>query len=397
MHESQERSPLPTAFIAPSVLAGLVIGRFWAVALPLGVIVISRPWVGVADEDLVLAMVGGLLVGVVLSRVHERTSQRPQRQARPQHAPVQDATAHRWPRFKSLVKRIVTREGVDDVLDRLRFRIDTFPQGLYQPVSSLPKRAARGVGSESRWSAMFPVIRSQEVTSALDIGACEGYFAIELGTDGIPTIAIESNPGNVRTALLAVRRSGTRNVGVLAMEVTPDNVGTLPTSDCVLCLSIWHHFVRQYGLAEATAMLETLWQQTRKVLFFDTGETEMTPDYGLPAMTPDPRSWLTDYLARTCTRSRIDHLGCHRAFDPAGNPYRAEPLRRHPLAGELSVVSAGESTLARWFRERPIPCRVRSRSAPSSSPSSRPELTRTPSWGSSASLPAPRSPSPSAS
>jgi hypothetical protein len=322
VHESQERSPLAVAFLTPSVLAGLVIGRFWAVALPLGVIVISRPWIGIADEDPVLAMVGGLALGVALTRVYEKTSLRPHGEAPPRQSPVQDAPAHRWPKLKGLVKRMVTREALDDVLDRLRFRIDTFPQGLYQPVSSLPRHAARAVGSESRWAAMFPMIRSQEVASAVDIGACEGYFSIELGADGIPTIAIESNPGNIRTALLAVRRSGTRNVGVLAMEVTPENVGTLPTSDCVLCLSIWHHFVRKHGLDEATAMLEAIWQQTRKVMFFDTGETEMTADYGLPAMTPDPRSWLSDYLARTCLHSRIEHLGSHRAFDPSGNPYR---------------------------------------------------------------------------
>jgi hypothetical protein len=57
-------------------------------------------------------------------------------------------------------------------------------------------------------------------------------------------------------------------------------------------------------------------------MFFDTGETEMTADYGLPAMTPVPRSWLSDYLARTGLHSRIEHLGSHRAFDPSGNPYR---------------------------------------------------------------------------
>jgi hypothetical protein len=51
---------------------------------------------------------------------------------------------------------------------------------------------------------------------------------------------------------------------------------------------------------------------------FDTGETEMTPDYGLPEMTPDPRSWLENYLGRTCAGSRVEHLGWHRAFDPEG-------------------------------------------------------------------------------
>jgi hypothetical protein len=63
-----------------------------------------------------------------------------------------------------------------------------------------------------------------------------------------------------------------------------------------------------------------IWQGTRKVLFFDTGEDEMTPEYGLPAMTPDARSWLGAYLAVTCAGSRIERLGTHRAFDPAGVP-----------------------------------------------------------------------------
>ena len=318
VHESQEPSPLVIAFLAPSVLAGLVIARFWAVALPLGVIAISRLWVGLADEDPVIAMAVGLLVGVVLAQANEKAYLSRQRAA-----VSQDAPAHRWSPFLRLPKRFLTRDTFDNVLDRLRFRIDTFPHGLYQPVPSLPARnATRAGGSESRWSAMLPIIRAQAVESAIDVGACEGYFSIKLAAAGIQTIAIESKPGNYRTALLAVRRSGTRKVGVLAMEVTPENVVTVPPSDCVLCLSVWHHFVRSHGLDQATAMLETIWQQTRKVMFFDTGETEMTPDYRLPPMTPDPRSWLTTYLARTCAGARTEHLGLHRAFDPSGKPCR---------------------------------------------------------------------------
>lgn len=312
VHESQEPSPLVLGFFAPSVLAGLVIARFWAVTLPLGVIAISRLWVGLADEDPVIAMAGGLLLGVVLAQAYL---------PRQREAVSQDAPAHRWSPFLRVLKRFLTRDTFDNVLDLLRFRIDTFPHGLYQPVPSLPARnATRAGGSESRWSAMLPIIRAQAVESAIDIGACEGYFSIKLAAAGIPTIAIESKPGNYRTALLAVRRNGTRKVGVLAMEVTPENVVTVPPSDCVLCLSVWHHFVRSHGLDHATAMLETIWQQTRKVMFFDTGETEMTPDYRLPPMTPDPRSWLIAYLARTCAGARTEHLGLHRAFDPSGKP-----------------------------------------------------------------------------
>jgi hypothetical protein len=331
VHESREPSPLAIAFFAPSVLAGLVIGRFWAVALPLGVIAVAQYWVGIQGEDLedipILTMAGGLLVGVAVPRLYEsalrlRQPQAPPRELQDARAP-RDAPAPRWSAFKRILRRFLSRDAVDDVLDRVRFWIDTFPFGLYQPVPSLPRtRATRGAGSESRWDAMLPVLRAHGVESAVDIGACEGYFAIKLADAGIPTIAVEKVPSNYRTALYAVRRNGARDVGVLAMEVTPENIVALPAADGILCLSVWHHFVRSGGLAEATEMLEAVWMHTRKVMFFDTGETEMPSDYRLPPMTPDPRAWLTEYLAASCEGSRIEHLGTHRAFDPSGNAVR---------------------------------------------------------------------------
>jgi hypothetical protein len=326
--EAERPSPLLLAVFAPAVLAGLLIRRFWALGLSVGVVAVFLMWFSVVDEDAPLvAMLGGLLLGIAAGRV----AQRP--------IATGDAPAHRWGLVKRLMRRVVSKqtfEALDDLLDRLRFRIDTLPNGLYQPVRGLPVRASRTTGSESRWSAMLPVIQDQRVSSAVDIGACEGYFSLELAAVGIPTIAIESSPSNYRTALLAVRRNGARNVGVLAMEVTPENAFTLPAADCILCLSIWHHFVRSHGLGQATAMLESIWLQTRKVLFFDTGEIEMTPDYALPAMTPDPRSWLAAYLGQTCAGSRVQHLGAHRAFDPSG-----DPCERNLFA----VIRAGEVSL----------------------------------------------------
>jgi hypothetical protein len=213
------------------------------------------------------------------------------------------------------------REAVDAVVDRLRFHIDTFPFGLYQPVSSLPgAQATRARGSETRWEAMRPVLEATGVGSAVDIGACEGYFSLLLAETGVSTIALEGKPANYRTTLYAVRRSGLENIGVLALTLTPENVDLMPSADCVVCLSIWHHFVRVYGLKAATRMLQAIWAKTGIVMFFDTGETEMTPDYALPEMAPDPRSWLEDYLSRTCAGSRVEHLGLHRAFDPEGGP-----------------------------------------------------------------------------
>jgi hypothetical protein len=305
--ETEAPSGSVVALFVVSALAGLTARRFWLALLPFAAAVAVLVATGLVEEDVPLAAVaGGLLLGVAAAR------------ARPVSG---DAPARRWSLAKRVLRPLVTKEtfaAVDDVLDRLRFRLDTLPNGLYQPVPGLPARAARATGSESRWSAIEPLVDRLDVRSAVDIGACEGYFAVKLGAAGVPTIAVESMPSNYRTALLAARRTG--NVGVLALEVTPQNAFTLPAADCVLCLSVWHHFVRIHGFDRATAMLEDLWALTRRVLVFDTGENEMTPDYGLPAMTPDPRTWLTGYLAETCRTGTVEHLGVHRAFEPGGAP-----------------------------------------------------------------------------
>lgn len=219
------------------------------------------------------------------------------------------------------MRMVVSRQTLDDALDSLRLKLDTYPEGLYQPVPSLPVRAAtRATGSESRWRAMHPVIEGARVSSAVDVGASVGYFSINFGSLGIPTIALEAAPEEYRTLLLAVRRSGLSNVGVLALELTPDNVSMVPPADCTLCLSVWHHFVCLHGLEQATDMLKAIWTHTGKVMFFDTGEAEMPSSFGLPDMRPNARSWLTGYLTETCERSNIRHLGLHRAFDAEGNP-----------------------------------------------------------------------------
>jgi hypothetical protein len=241
------------------------------------------------------------------------------RPTEPHTARPADARPPRRSRSVAVLERLLRRDSVDAIVDRLRFRIDTFPFGLYQPVPSLPgSHATRARGSESRWEAIRPLVEANGVASAVDLGACEGYFSLMLGNADIPTIALEGFPANYRTTLYAVRRSGLANVGVLALALTPENIDMMPPADCVLCLSIWHHFVRGFGLEAATAMLQAIWRKTGVVLFFDTGETEMTPEYGLPEMQPDPRAWLEDYLGWTCAGSRVEHLGRHRAFDPQG-------------------------------------------------------------------------------
>jgi len=214
-----------------------------------------------------------------------------------------------------------TRRALDNAIDLLRLHLDALPAGVYQPVPGLPvRKVQRAHGSESRWLAMEPVIARLDVKTAMDVGANAGYFPIKLAGRGVPAVALDSDPKNVRTTTTAVRRNRLNNVAVMELELRPDTLGLLPATDCTLVLSLWHHLVREQGLDTATDLLREIWSRTGKVMFFDSGEDEMPEWFHLPAMLPTPDAWLSEYLHETCAGGRVEHLGRHRAFDAAGLP-----------------------------------------------------------------------------
>src|SRR5215207_1166022 len=136
---------------------------------------------------------------------------------------------HQSERRTRLLRRFLSRGQLDEWIDLVRLRLDTFPRGRYQPIAALPGRVAkRADGSRSRWEAIAPVASELGVKTAVDIGAAEGYFSLELGASGVPTVALESAPPNQRTAMLAIRRSKLDNVGLLSFTVRDDTVALVP-------------------------------------------------------------------------------------------------------------------------------------------------------------------------
>ena len=316
-----EPHPHFVAFFIPSLVAGMLLGTFWRGALALVTIAIFA-WIHPGEPSwgiVVPAMVGGTLAGIVSGRLARRAAGAEPAAAAP--VPQSGAFALRLQQaaVPSLLRRIVTRSAVDDAIDLVRLRLDTFPHGIYHPVPGLPVRAAkRADGSRSRWRAMEPTIDRLHVETAMDIGTNAGYFCIKLAERGVTTVAIDFDPACVRTVTTAVRRNRLDNVAVLSLELRPDMVRLLPTADCSILLSVWHHLVRFQGLDVATDLLAEVWARTEKVMFFDTGEDEMDESFGLPAMTPTPDAWLAAYLRATCPGSRVEHLGRHAAFDADG-------------------------------------------------------------------------------
>lgn len=214
------------------------------------------------------------------------------------------------------------------VLDPLQFRYDAFPRLPYQPLPALGMGdAKRSDGTVQRWGVIEEHIRGAAITSAMDVGCQIGYFGFALAAKGIPTMGVDLEEKSLRIARYAARKTGTEEVGFLSMAVSPKTVDLLPEVDLVLVLSIWHHWVRVYGLEAATTMLSRLWDRCRVTMFFETGEGEMPPDYRLPDMVPTPRDWLGNYLENACAGAQVTHLGRFKAFAPGGDNTHNTVLR----------------------------------------------------------------------
>jgi SAM-dependent methyltransferase len=219
--------------------------------------------------------------------------------------------------------KLIRRRWADAVLDRLRFRLDTWPFMDYQPLPWLGiHTSGRAEGVESRWRAIESALAARDVRTALDLGSNAGYFTIRLAHKGLATVGVEPDPRHFRILRFAVKRLRLGNVGCLDLDVTPATASMLPSADAVLFLSVWHHMVRYHGLDEASVILAEVWAKTRQLLFFETGELEMPARFRLPDMSPEPRVYLEKYLAEHCPGGKVEHLGLHDAFTPERQPCR---------------------------------------------------------------------------
>jgi len=215
------------------------------------------------------------------------------------------------------------RATFQKVIDEVQFQYDVFPRSDYQPLPWVGiNQAQRGEGTSARWKAIEASLIDQSIHSGMDIGCNLGYFCFALAQKGVPMLGVDMDSRYIRIAQYASGKLGLSTVGLCQMMINTETVSLLPSVDLILLLSVWHHWVRAYGLDQASQILSALWKKTERVLFFETGETEMSADFGLPAMGDSSREWVENYLRTTCVGADIVHLGQFKAFAPLGNENR---------------------------------------------------------------------------
>ena len=189
----------------------------------------------------------------------------------------------------------------------------------YQPLPWVGIGASRrAIGSQDRMLAINGLLDqyNPEINVGLDVGCNVGYFSLSLKERGYKVFGVDNNGKYLRIAEIAGRKISQGSFSGINVTIDENNVDYLPKSDVTICLSIWHHWVKHYGLRSATDILVTLHSNTKHILLFETGENEMPSSYGLPFSDGDPRIWIEDYFMDLFPMSTINWLGSYSAFPP---------------------------------------------------------------------------------
>lgn len=180
------------------------------------------------------------------------------------------------------------KDKVLGVLDRIYMRLLTTRyffskrETLYHPVTidSGEVRAKREQGTYERVDLIESIL-GQEPSSVLDIGSAEGYFSMALAKKGNFVVAIEGKKQRAMIGQITARMHAINNVSFYNFNLDIDVAKTLPSFDNVLCLAVWHHWIRLQDLNYANELLKIIWSKTNKRMFFETGLTELPAEFNL--------------------------------------------------------------------------------------------------------------------
>lgn len=205
-----------------------------------------------------------------------------------------------------------------DILSWIQFRIDTTnhffdsPTFDYQPIPWLGINSAeiRGNATVKRWQQIKKNIPKSS-KSLKDIGSCVGYFCFSAAKEcGLYSYGIDIDDRFLRIANYTRERTKINNVYFTNMNIDQKTAGFLPRTDITLCLSVWHHWVYQYGVTKATLILKKIWELTDKRLFFESGEEETAKEFNLPFTTKElARETIHKYLQENLKSSKVKQIG----------------------------------------------------------------------------------------
>lgn len=162
-----------------------------------------------------------------------------------------------------------------------------------------------------RFEAFSKVFRKDIALSTLDIGCNSGYFIFRMAERNGFCIGVDIGRNQIMAAQALAYVHDVRNVAFAQFRVTPETVYSLPKVDVLICLSVFHHFVRHFGETGALEIMKILSKKTQEYLVFETGqpnERSMSWANELAFMKPDPQEWITNFL-KALNFEKVHRLG----------------------------------------------------------------------------------------
>jgi len=211
-------------------------------------------------------------------------------------------------RFAYLVKHglATAMSGTGEWLIFTAQRFSPYRFRGYQPMPWIGLNTRkRDESTRMRWQTITENLDIEQGT-ALDIGSNLGYFVLKFAEKGFFAIGVDMAYGNIQVARYVQHKAGIQNAAFSVMDITPDNVHVLPAVDVLVFFSVWHHWIVAYGPVRASTMLSTVWEKTRHVMFFETGEDVEIKRLKVTGNTAD---WVRSQLEQACPGATIKVIG----------------------------------------------------------------------------------------
>ncbi|MEZ5813474.1 MAG: class I SAM-dependent methyltransferase [Alphaproteobacteria bacterium] len=167
---------------------------------------------------------------------------------------------------------------------------------LYQPVYGAKRSDDKSVrGCEDRWKAMEPHLDG--CGALLDIGCNIGYFSFMSAQKGYFALGVEADPIYFSTCQAIKSVHNVENAHFIKGWVDEAFLDTSPAVKTVINLSVFHHWVKNFGAEKAQGMMRMLASKCENMVF-ETGQSNEITSWAdqLSFMGDDPKGWITGFL-----------------------------------------------------------------------------------------------------
>ena len=168
---------------------------------------------------------------------------------------------------------------------------------FYQPVFGKEKKADVTRECDDRWKVIGPIL-AEKKGSLLDIGCNIGYFSFKAAENGCFSYGIEADSFHITCCNAIKTATGSKNCLFTKGMVDPDYTANMPAYNNVINLSVFHHWVKVFGVDQAQKMMRDIANKCN-TLVFETGQSNEVgsqwPQY-LGFMGDDPKAWIENFL-----------------------------------------------------------------------------------------------------